>query len=60
MWSWLPDATSVLDFATAAIGLTLAGMALARKARRPEPPERGTSTGGRVDDQSPVEEEEGQ
>jgi len=42
MWSWLPDAASVLDFVSAALGVILAGLAVAKKVRRGEPPASGT------------------
>jgi hypothetical protein len=51
MWSWLPGATSVLDFGTAAIGFTLAGLAIVSKVRRPEPPVRGKDEDHRAEDE---------
>ncbi|MFI7540413.1 hypothetical protein [Actinoplanes sp. NPDC049599] len=47
MWSWLPDAASVLDFVSAALGVVLAALAVAKKVRREEPPAPGTDDEGK-------------
>jgi hypothetical protein len=51
MSSWLPSATSALNFVTAAIALTVAVVAIARKNSKNRPPDRGDKNEETEDDQ---------